>query len=328
MSTYFVYGPYRPQCFLHYFFSAGDAYKDRLTSINRDEPCATHVVVDYKKFADEELDMTVFQLHSMTGARVVYFANWSKPELRYADYACLLAIAEMKPLFLTIVIPFFPTGTMEREEHEGSVCTANTDAKLLSSLPCSSKRVIFIDVHTVTNQFYFHDTVVTLESCMPYVVKTILPFLPPPSGECGSKAVIVFPDDGALKRFKRFFVGYEMVACGKVRGEGDKRTVTLGAQDELLVKGRAVLIVDDLVRSGNTLIECAKVLRTASVASVTVFVPHAVFPRDEYNNVQTCGVFDKFIVTDSVPETTAKLNLLPLFQVIPLALILKTIVKP
>lgn len=315
MSIFYVYGPNRSQPFYHHEFRS-------LTEGSG----AKHVFVDYKKFPDGELDMTVPQLHSMTNARVVYFANWSNPQFRYADWACLLAISEMKPQFLTIVIPFSPTGTMEREEHEGSICTANVDAKLLSSLPCSQKRVIVIDLHTVTNQFYFYNTAVTNESCMPYVVKNILPpatvigNLPPPP-------VIAFPDAGAQKRFHQYFEKYAMVACSKVRGENDKRVVVLAQEDHSLVKGKTVWVFDDLVRSGNTLIECARVLRAAGAVEICAFVPHAVFPRDEFVNITASGLFNRFIVTDSVPETTAKLQTSP-FEVISLAKILVSIVKP
>lgn len=64
----------------------------------------------------------------------MYLADWSTPALRYYDMCVLIPIAEIGPASFTIVVPFFPTATMEREIFEGSVATANVDAKLLSSL--------------------------------------------------------------------------------------------------------------------------------------------------------------------------------------------------
>jgi phosphoribosylpyrophosphate synthetase len=45
---------------------------------------------------------------------------------------------------------------------------------------------------------------------------------------------------------------------------------------------RHCLIVDDLVQSGGTLIECAAVLRKAGATKVSAYVTHAVFPNDSY----------------------------------------------
>lgn len=66
---------------------------------------------------------------------------------------------------------------------------------------------------------------------------------------------IAFPDEGAYKRFHSLFSGYELITCIKVR-EGNKRVVTV---KDGIPAGRHVVIVDDLVQSGGTLQECAKV---------------------------------------------------------------------
>ncbi|RWV85518.1 hypothetical protein GW17_00052683, partial [Ensete ventricosum] len=70
---------------------------------------------------------------------------------------------------------------------------------------------------------------------------------------------IAFPDDGAWKRFHKQLMHFPMVdcwtetiVCAKVR-EGDKRIVRIKEGNP---EGRHVVIVDDLVQSGGTLIEC------------------------------------------------------------------------
>lgn len=52
--------------------------------------------------------------------------------------------------------------------------------------------------------------------------------------------------------------GGKQVICTKVR-DGDKRIVRL---KEGVPKGRHVVIVDDLVQSGGTLMECQRLLKT------------------------------------------------------------------
>ena len=48
------------------------------------------------------------------------------------------------------------------------------------------------------------------------------------------------------------------------------------------VRGRHVVIVDDLVQSGGTLIHCANAMRLAGAMAVSCYVTHAVFPNDSW----------------------------------------------
>lgn len=262
------------------------------------------VPVEYKFFEDGNPNFRIEKLHQFTNTHVIYICDWSTPEARYYDMCNLIPIAELGPATLKIVLPFISTATMERESVPGSIASANIDAKLLSALP-GRKQLVTIDLHTLQNQFYFHSSTVTLASFMPLVRDRLLmenTDTAPGCVESGLSAeeyrlryyrpnkniVVAFPDDGAAKRFKRYFADeYSLAVCSKQRGDNDERFVTLAEGD---VRGREVLIIDDLVRSGGTLIECAKVLQEAGASAVDVFVTHAVFPHNEWR---------RFIVDES-----------------------------
>lgn len=253
--------------------------------------------VTLHEFPDGEPNILVPHLHELTGRDVLYLADWSGPAARYKDLCILTPIAEMIGNgSLTIVVPFFGSATMERETVEGSVATANVDAKLLSQLPGANKRIIAIDLHTTQNQFFFHNCVVSLKSCMPFARSKF------------AGKVIAFPDEGAKKRFSSYFADMDQAVCAKVR-DGDARHVRL---TDGAVAQRDVVIIDDLVRSGGTLIECAKALKAAGADEITVFVPHACFPNGEYRRFIGDGdgaaVIDKFLTTDSVAKTADALR--------------------
>mgnify|MGYP001491048841 CR=1 FL=1 len=247
-------------------------------------------------FPDGEPNILVPDLHKMTGRNVVYLADWSSPAARYCDMCVLTALAERAPSCLTIVVPFMGSATMERETAEGVIATANIDAKLLSQLPCGNKRVVTVDLHTMQNQFFFYNTAVALKSCMPTQRKFF-------ELEASDPVVFVFPDDGAHKRFASYFAGAKVAVCAKVR-DGDARHVRLVEGE---VAGCRAVIIDDLVRSGGTLIECAKVLKAAGASSIEAFVPHACFPKQEYRRFVGDGdgakLFSAFTITDSVVAT-------------------------
>ncbi|KAL6006370.1 hypothetical protein ACLOJK_037321 [Asimina triloba] len=99
------------------------------------------------------------------------------------------------------------------------------------------------------------------------------------------------------------------VVCNKVR-EGDNRIVRLKEGNPA---GRHVVIVDDLVQSGGTLIECQKVLAANGAAKVSAYVTHAVFPKRSWerftheNSEGSEKGFEYFWITDSCPITVKAL---------------------
>ena len=159
------------------------------------------------------------------------------------------------------------------------------------------------DLHTLQNRFYLHGNSVAS-------LHTAIPLLKDKIKETDINAV-AFPDDGAAKRFAALFDDIddlEVIVCGKKRGEGDERRITI--QDGI-PDGKHIVIVDDLVQTGGTLFETGKVLKEAGAASVNAFVTHAVFPNDSWKRFNVGGdrssCFTKFWVTNSVPTVTNQL---------------------
>jgi len=112
---------------------------------------------------------------------------------------------------------------------------------------------VFFDIHALQEQFYFTDNcIVQLKSCV-RLLRDRLALLP------DDKIVIVFPDDGAYKRFHSKFPSFPSVVCHKIR-DGDNRIVEIRDGLEYVANAHCV-IVDDLVKSGGTIIECALVLQ-------------------------------------------------------------------
>ena len=77
------------------------------------------------------------------------------------------------------------------------------------------------------------------------------------------------------------------------------------------VKGRQVCIVDDLVRSGGTLLECAKALIEHGASRISFFVVHAEFPKESWRKFLPDAApipIDTFFVCDSVPDVASELQ--------------------
>jgi hypoxanthine-guanine phosphoribosyltransferase len=196
-----------------------------------------------------------------------------------------------------VVELFDSTATSERITEEGEIATANVDAHFWKHLPtlASGRKIqrLIYDQHTLQNRMYLFggNIVPIMRSAVPLFIRFVNP------------QAIAFPDDGAAKRFSSFFAASvkpeNIIICKKIRGSGDetdKRIVTISDGDPT---GKDLYIVDDLVRSGNTLLECAVKLKQAGAASISFFVTHAEFPCDEWHKFIDNPLVSEFYTTDS-----------------------------
>jgi ribose-phosphate pyrophosphokinase len=71
------------------------------------------------------------------------------------------------------------------------------------------------------------------------------------------------------------------------------------------VQGRRVVIYDDLVRSGESLINAARAYRDAGARSLAAVATHGVLPGDALERIQRSGLIEKLIVSDSHPRAVS-----------------------
>jgi len=265
--------------------------------------------IHWKYFPDGTPNIFFEGVKELKKRDVLFLASFSDYRERYVSLAMMLVFARSHIHSLTVLLPFFPCGTMERVDVEGQVATADVDSWLLSSIPkhhSSPTDVIIYDIHTLQNRFYFHDgALATMAKGMPIFKREVLDKL---SEEERKNIVIAFPDDGSKKRFGvNFEKHYDIITCGKVR-EGDKRIVKITDGDPT---GRHVYIIDDLVQTGGTLIECMKTLVDKGAAKVSAFVTHVVFPQESWRKFLPGGVgdgFENFYTTNTCPRMANIIN--------------------
>ncbi len=259
--------------------------------------------IRWDSFNDGWPNIKIDDTSVVEGHDIVFLASFAKPGDIFEQCGILYALPSYGARSLTVILPFFSTGTMDRVDQDGEIATAKTLARMLSQIPhCHGSgpaQIIILDIHALQEQFYFSDNVrVKLISAMPAIRDAIVHKL-------GRDVRIAFPDEGARKRFKKFFEGFELITCDK-RREGDKRIVTIKDGDP---SGKNVVIVDDLIMSGGTAIECAAVLRAAGASTVSLAATHAVMPGDALYRMKQSPL-DHIWVTDSCPRIAENITVL------------------
>ncbi len=244
---------------------------------------------------------------------VTYIGDFSHMDEIYEHYNVLFNLVKNTANKIRLIMPFFPVGTSERVERKWETESAHSFAHLISSLPSgrdAKNSVHIFDIHALVEQSLFNPDRINAELHTTTGLLTLHP------GE-----VIVFPDDGAAKRFKDIFPGVEHIICGKVR-DGDRRIVTLKEGNP---EWKKVIIIDDLIQTGGTIIETADMLRSNWATAVRAFAPHGVFPKDSH--IRLANKLDELIVTDSIPANIGRTQAITNMQVLSIAPLVGRIIR-
>lgn len=215
--------------------------------------------------------------------------------LEIYDLACALVHGGAHTL--SLVIPWFGYQTMERAVKAGEVVVAKTRARLLSSIPIagSGNRVVLVDLHSEGITQYFSGSIRPVHL---YAKPVILPLLREFGGD---DFVLAATDAGRAKWVESLAndLGVDAGFVFKRRLSGGKTEVTALAAD---VAGKTVIVYDDMIRTGGSLIGAAKSFRDAGATRIAAVTTHAVLPGDALDRLRESGVFEAIACTDSHPR--------------------------
>jgi ribose-phosphate pyrophosphokinase len=202
---------------------------------------------------------------------------------------------------LRLVIPFFGYSTMERAVRPGEIVTAKTRARLLSSVPAASEgnQVFLVDLHVAAVAHYFEGGIRPVHVYGKPIVLEAARRLG------GDDFVLACTDAGRAKWVESLAndLGVPAAFVYKRRLDGATTEVTgVSAQ----VRGKRVVIYDDMIRTGGSLCSAARAYRDAGAASIDAIATHGVFPGDSAAKIAATGLFGTIVVTDSHPRALAQ----------------------
>jgi ribose-phosphate pyrophosphokinase len=255
-------------------------------------------VVEQRDFPDGERWL---RLVTTTAGRDVVLVGGTCSEadtLELYDLAC--GLVDKGARSLTLVIPWFGCATMERVTLRGEIVTAKTRARLFSSVPVpgSGSRVLLLDLHSDGIPYYFEGATRAFNlSARRLMVEAMRRFTDGPF-------VLACTDAGRAKWVESLANELNVPAAFvfKRRLEGGKTQVTaVSAQ----VAGQHVVIYDDMIRTGGSLLNAALAYRDAGAARISAFATHGVLPGDALSRLAESKLFDRIVCTDSHPRALA-----------------------
>jgi ribose-phosphate pyrophosphokinase len=195
---------------------------------------------------------------------------------------------------LTLVIPYFGYSTMERAVKPGEIVTAKTRARLLSAIPKSNRgnKVMLFDLHSEGIQYYFEQDLYPVHVyCKDIVIEAATHY-------GGDNFVMASTDAGRAKWVESLAndMGVNAAFILKRRLKGDQTEVSAINAD---VAGKTVIIYDDMIRSGGSIVNAALTYKNAGAGDIYVITTHGLFVNDGIEKLKACGVIKKLICTDT-----------------------------
>lgn len=190
---------------------------------------------------------------------------------------------------ITAVIPYFGWARQDRKDKPRVPIGAKLVAKMLEA--AGATRVMTMDLHADQIQGFFEKPVDHL-----YASTIFLPYIKSLNLD---NLTIASPDMGGSKRAYAYakYLSSEVVVCYKQR----KKANVIDTM-ELIgdVKGRNVILVDDMIDTGGTLAKAADVMIERGALSVRAICTHPILSGGAYEKIENSSLTE-LIVTDSIP---------------------------
>jgi len=200
---------------------------------------------------------------------------------------------------LRIVMPFFGYSTMERSARPGEVVTAKTRARLLSSVPMASRgtQVFLLDLHVAAIAHYFEGEIRPVHIYGKPLVTAAARRLG------GDDFVLACTDAGRAKWVESLANDLNVAAAFVYKRRHDDATEVTGVSAQ--VAGKRVVIYDDMIRTGGSLVAAARAYRDAGAVAIDAIATHGLFPADSLERLEASGLLGRIVVTDSHPRAMA-----------------------
>jgi ribose-phosphate pyrophosphokinase len=244
--------------------------------------------VTFSRFADGEFQPSFEQ--SVRGRDIFIINSTFTPTENLFELLLMIDTAKRASARKIIaVIPYFGFARQDRKDKPRVPIGAKLVANLLTA--AGVDRVVSMDLHADQIQGFFDvpfDHMYASSIFVPYLKTLNLPNM-----------VMGSPDTGGAKRAAAYakFLNTDLVICFKQRKKANEISSMTVIGD---VKGKDVVLVDDIIDTAGTLKHASEIIMDMGAASVRAMCTHGVLSGNAYKNIQESALIE-MILTDTIP---------------------------
>lgn len=207
-----------------------------------------------------------------------------------------------------VVIPYLGYARQDRAFLPGEIITMDLVAKMFKAAGAS--KIIVVDIHSMIALDHLQipaENVSAVGELANYFKKLKL-----------KDPLVVSPDKGGIERARNFanLLGTDFIALDKHR---DRKTgeVIIKTTDHHEVKGRDLILVDDMISTGGSIIKAAQYLKKQKCGKIYAACTHALLITDAEKKIIKAGV-TRIVSTNTIP---CKTNVVDISSIIVKALV-------
>jgi len=246
-------------------------------------------------FADGEIKV---EIDEKIAGKEVFIIQSTCPPVNHNLMEFLLmvdAVRRADAAKITAILPYFCYSRQDKIAAGVSPVSARLVADLIAA--AGVNRVITLDIHSDQSIGFFN---------MPIINLTARPAFINYLKQNDENFIIVSPDAGGVKRARAYAneLKTELAVISKKR---DVANQISSMQIIGEVRDKNVLIIDDLIDTGRTLVEAAKALKENGANTISVCATHAVLSGEAVKLIDESEL-SEVIVSDSIPLSDAAKN--------------------
>ena len=274
----------------------GGASKDLAKRLAR-KLKAVYIQTETKIFPDGESKVT---LQKIPKKSVILVVQSTYPPVDTNLLQTLSIISQVRKISSRTfaIIPYMGYARQDKQFLSGEVITMSVVAKMLQS--AGAKKVIVVDIHSNTALNHFNiptENVSAVPELAKYFKKLNL-----------KNPLVVSPDMGGYSRSKKFasLLKTDFIVLKKHR---DRKTGRVSIQTAKVdVQGKDLILVDDIISTGGSIIKAAQFLKKQKCKRVFVACTHGLLVEGAEKKIRKAGV-SRIISTNTIPGNTSKVDI-------------------
>ena len=245
------------------------------------------------KFSDGEISVKINE--NVRGKEIFVVQSIYPPADNLMELFILIdAFKRASAQMVAVVVPYYGYARQDRKDQPRVPITAKLVANLLST--AGADRVITVDLHADQIQGFFDipmDNLYAVNIFVDYFLKLNLPEL-----------AVVSPDVGGIKAARAYSKKLSAsLAIVDKRRINDKEAEVMNILGE--VKNKNVVIVDDIISTGGTIVEAARTLKDKGVKDIYCAITHPVLSGPAIARIDASPI-KELVVTDTISIAEAK----------------------
>ena len=274
----------------------GGASKDLAKRLAR-KLKAVYIKTETKIFPDGESKVT---LQKIPKKSVILVVQSTYPPVDTNLLQTLSIISQVRKVSSRTfaIMPYMGYARQDKQFLSGEVITMSAVAKMLQSV--GAKKVIVVDIHSNTALNHFNiptENVSAVPELAKYFKKLNL-----------KNPLVVSPDMGGYSRSKKFasLLKTDFIVLKKHR---DRKTGRVSIQTAKVdVQGKDLILVDDIISTGGSIIKAAQFLKKQKCKRVFVACTHGLLVEGAEKKIRKAGV-SRIISTNTIPGNTSKVDI-------------------